>query len=308
MSIAALSDQTPFVEDRIDFTRYIVVPVWYYCNSKCTFCMVERQLGSLPTVDFEKFKKIVINVINEGKYDCLILSGGEVTTFERLPEYVEYAASFGWFRKIQIQSNGRRLANRDYVRRLVDAGLNEFFISMHGLEEVHDAVTCAKGGYKETIKGIENLADAGVKILSNTVLTTQNLHGLVPLMTYLRDLPVREMQIWNYFPMASSDRKNLLVRMEDFLQVLPELLETVRPSGKPLVLKSFPECFGRLVNATFDNNFPLNLIHDDFWDNFGENAFGQCIYKDACSRKTCWGLANAYVEKFGDGSGLLAPI
>ena len=35
----------------------------------------------------------------------------------------------GWFETIQIQTNGRKLAEPAYLRRLIEAGVNEFFIS-----------------------------------------------------------------------------------------------------------------------------------------------------------------------------------
>lgn len=294
---------------RLDFTRYVVVPIWYYCNSKCTFCMVERQIANLPTVEFATFQKMIHNIINEGRYDNLILSGAEVTIFDQLEKYVRYAASFGWFQRIQIQTNARRLANPALTAKLIDAGLNEFFISMHGREEVHDAVTRAKGGYKETLRGFENLRQyPHVNLMTNTVLNTQNFHDLVPLMEMLATWPTSEMHIWNYFPMAQRDTRELLVNLRDFRAVLPQVLDAVRPSGKPLVLKSFPECLSLGDPGIFDNHFPPNLIDNDFWDDFQTNGFGKCAYKAQCSAKICWGLSDAYVKKYGPELDLLTPL
>jgi hypothetical protein len=294
---------------RIDFDTYVVVPVWYYCNSKCTFCMVEKQIGELPTVDFEKFKLIVLGIVRHRKHRNLVLSGAEVTTFEQLDRFVSYAASFNYFERIQIQTNARRLKDAAYVQKLVDAGLNEFFVSMHGLEDVHDEVTEAKGGYRETIQGIENLAlHPEVNLITNTVLTQQNFAGLLPLLQHLCDLPTTEMHLWNYFPMAGTDTRNLIVDLKEFFAILPDILAIVEPSGKPLVLKGFPECLSLGKPGYFDNRFPLNLIDKAFWDNFDENQFGKCIYKSVCSAKGCFGLSSAYVTKHGDERDLLSPI
>lgn len=293
---------------RIDYDTYVVVPVWYYCNSKCTFCMVERQIAELPTVTLEQFKTIVQGIIDFGKYENLILSGAEVTTFPQLDQYVAYAASTGWFKRIQIQTNARRLADRDLTRRLIDAGLNEFFISMHGLEEVHDHITEAPGGWRETMQGIANLGEyPHVNIITNTVLTQQNFPTLLPLIQMICDLPVSELHMWNFFPMAGEDRHNLLVNLKEFFALLPDILAIVERSGKPMVFKGFPECLSLGRPGFFDNNFPLNLIDKAFWDNFDENQFGRCQYKPVCKAKTCFGLSSAYVKKFGHESDLLCP-
>jgi MoaA/NifB/PqqE/SkfB family radical SAM enzyme len=134
---------------RINFDRYATVPVWYHCNSKCSICMLEQHIGLLPTVGLEEFQRIVAEIVNHAEHDCLIVSGAEITTFEPLELYVRFARSLDWFRTIQIQTNGRRLAGKDYARRLVEAGVNEFFISFHGTEPIHDAITGVKGSFRE---------------------------------------------------------------------------------------------------------------------------------------------------------------
>jgi MoaA/NifB/PqqE/SkfB family radical SAM enzyme len=305
----ALSPSAPAAKyQRIDYQKYVVIPIWYHCNSKCTFCMVEKQMGELPTVDFDNFKRIVSNIVQTGQHENLILSGGEVTTFDQLEKYVAYAGSLGWFKRIQIQTNARRLSNKDYTQRLLDAGLNEFFISLHGLEEVQDAVTEIRGGYRETMRGFEHVAAAGANIITNTVLTRQNFDGLLPLFEMIAASAATEMHMWNYFPMAGDDSKNLLVNMKDFFNLLPDILAIVERVQKPLVFKGFPECLSLGEPGFFDNRFPLNLIDKAFWDNFDENEFGRCIYKSVCKAKICMGLSKPYRDKFGNEADLLTPF
>jgi MoaA/NifB/PqqE/SkfB family radical SAM enzyme len=294
---------------RINYAKYVVVPVWYYCNSKCTFCMVEKQIGELPKVDFPGFQKIVRVIIEEGEKENLILSGAEVTTFDQLENYIRFARSLGYFKRIQIQTNARRLANADFTNRLLDAGLDEAFVSLHGTEATHDLITEAPGGYPETMQGIENLVSRpGFNLITNTVLNKRNFANLRELFTMLVQMPVSEMHMWNFFPMAGEDRHDLLVNMKEFYAFLPELLEIIEPSGKPLVLKGFPECLSLGAPGIFDNQFPRNLIDTAFWDNFDENQFGNCVYKSQCAAKQCFGLSHAYVKKFGEERDLLCPI
>jgi MoaA/NifB/PqqE/SkfB family radical SAM enzyme len=293
---------------RINFDRYATVPVWYHCNSKCSICMLEQHIGLLPTVGLEEFQRIVAEIVNHAEHDCLIVSGAEITTFEPLELYVRFARSLDWFRTIQIQTNGRRLAGKDYARRLVEAGVNEFFISFHGTEPIHDAITGVKGSFREAVDAVGNLAAMpGVSLLSNTVFNTQNAASLPALAEFLVTLPVSEIQIWNYFPMAPTDSKGLVANLRELLAVLPRLNAIVAPSGKPLVLKSFPECLPVGDPAVVDNVLSFTLIDDAYWKDFRTQRFGLCVHKPICEAKHCYGLCEAYREKFGDERELLKP-
>lgn len=292
---------------RIDLKRYAVIPVWYGCNSSCTICMLSNVRGRLGTVDFADFSGLITRLVNERRYDSLILSGAEVTTFSHLEQYVRYAASFGWFRKIQIQTNGRRLVDREYVKQLVAAGVNEFFVSVHGLDDTHDAITRIPGSYAAVMEGIANLAGFPVHIISNTVLTASNYRGLVALFAKLCASPVHEMQLWNFFPMERTDRRDLVVSMADLRALLPDISSAIAVSGKSLVLKGFPECLSPEGPCFVNSDFPLNLIQDDFWSEFSKNGFGACVHRERCSSRECWGLSSAYIEKYGDERHLLSP-
>jgi MoaA/NifB/PqqE/SkfB family radical SAM enzyme len=262
----------------------------------------------LPVIDFEAFKTLVTGIKNEGMYENLVLSGAEVTTFPDLGKYVRYAASLGWFKKIQIQTNGRRLSESAYLESLIDSGLNEFFISIQGLEETHDAITRTRGSFKETMEAVRNLGRFDVNVISNTVLTKTNFPDIVPLMALLSKEAFSEIHLWNFFPMESVDSRDLLVSMRDFRELLPQVLSSLKTAKKPFVLKNFPECLSIGENGFFDGGLPVTLIDEAYWRRFRENRFGSCICRDRCEAKSCWGLSGAYVRKFGDERDLVSPI
>jgi len=295
---------------RIDFSSYCVMSVWFGCNNRCTICMLSEVQERLPSLSFDRFKEVTNDLAREGRYENLILSGGEVTTFDDLDRYVQFAASIGWFKRIQIQTNGRRLADRRYVEHLVNCGVNEFFVSVQGFEETHDAVTRVPGSFRQAMAGIDNLAAYGVNIISNTVLTKANLTEIERLIDFLTGDPVNEVQLWNFFPMERTDRGNRLVSLREFTQVLPHLASSAARTRKPIVLKSFPECLSVGPPLFFDSVFPATVLPDLFWKQFGECGFGRCIHRErnACLDQECWGLSSAYVQKYGDERELLRPI
>jgi MoaA/NifB/PqqE/SkfB family radical SAM enzyme len=293
---------------KVDLTKYIVLSIWFGCNNNCTICMLSGMKEALPPIDFEDFKRVIMGVRDDGRYENLILSGAEVTTFDDLEKYVRFAASLGWFKKIQIQTNGRRLGDKEYLRRLVGWGVNEFFISIHGLKEVHDTITQAPGSFEETLKGLKNLQDHDVNVISNTVLTRVNLHDIPRLMTLLSRERVSEIHVWNFFPMERRDTKNLVVSMRSFVPLLSEVLGTLRSAGKALVLKSFPECLAAGEPGFFDSLFPVTVLPGLFWRQFGESGFGACVHRERCKAWQCWGLSSAYIHRYGDERDLLRPV
>ncbi|HYL79600.1 MAG TPA: radical SAM protein [Candidatus Acidoferrum sp.] len=294
--------------ERVHLGEYVVISLCFKCDNDCRICMLGEMKGELPPLDFESFRRVTTAIVREGRFENLILSGGEVTTFEELGKYAQFAASLGWFKRIHIQTNGRRLRDRQYLEYLLACGINEFFVSLYGLDGVHDGMTRIPGSFRETMEGLAQLEGFDVNVISNTVLTKANLQDIPRLMRVLSRGKVSEMQLWNYFPMERTDSKDLVVSLTDLMGLLGELYPILREGGKPLVLKGFPECLPIEPPAQVDNLFPATVLPDPFWCQFSENGFGWCTYRDRCASRTCWGLSSAYVGKYGDGRDHLSPL
>lgn len=60
------------------------------------------------------------NILEEcSDYGEVVFTGGEVTLRNDLPELVEYARNLG-YQDIQIQTNGRRFAYKNYCKKLIN--------------------------------------------------------------------------------------------------------------------------------------------------------------------------------------------
>jgi MoaA/NifB/PqqE/SkfB family radical SAM enzyme len=293
---------------RVDLSKYIVISIWFGCNNNCSICMLSGLKSKLSPIGFDNFKRIVTDIANTREFESLILSGADVTTFKDLDKYIQFAASLGYFKKIQIQTNGRRLSDKKYLKYLIDCGVNEFFLSIQGLEKMHDTITQNLGSFRETMNGIKNLEEFDVNVISNTVLTKNNIKDIPMLFKTLAEKKISEIHMWNFFPMENTSPENLMVDLKTVIQLLPDLYNAIGPSGKPLVLKSFPECLPIKDPGFFDNFFPVTVLPDEFWRKFSECGFGICCHRDACKLKSCWGLSKAYIEQFGDEQDLLSPV
>ena len=299
--------------NRIDFRRYCVISIWFGCNNSCPICMLSKVKDNLPMVGYEVFKRVMIYLMREVRYENIILSGAEVTTFADLEKYVRFTASLGCFKKIQIQTNGRRLCDRGYLESLVRSGVNEFFVSIHGFEKTHEAATGVRGSFRQTLEGLRNLSRCqDVNVISNTVLTNDNWPEIPEFVRFLGKQCVSEIHIWNYFPMEDGKYSNndLIVPVGRLRSMLPELEDAARQAGKALVLKSFPMCLPVNPPVYLDSVFPETVLPDLFWKEFDKCGFGQCAHRQEgqCVSRECWGLSSSYMQMFGNERKLLTPI
>ncbi len=272
--------------------------------------MLSDLKSKLRPVGYQRFQEMLSDIRKEGRYQNLILSGAEVTTFNKLQKYARYAASLNYFKKIQIQTNGRRLADINYVKDLIECGVNEFFVSIHGLRQTHDAITRRTGSFEQTWTGLQNLTGFDVNVISNTVVTKKNFHNIVHLMRLLHGKKLGETHLWNFFAMEKADTGNNLVQLNHVVTLFPKLRDIANGSNIPIVFKNFPECLPAKPPLYIDSRLAETLIPEPYWRAFAQNQFGLCLYRNngACKARHCWGLSSAYVGKYGYERHLLSPM
>ena len=281
--------------------EYVEMTVHFKCNLKCQHCMIEDTMDWLKPESMENFQDLLDKNAREQLWKGLILTGSEVTLRRDLPELAKRARQHG-FEHVRTQTHGMKRANNDYCHELVDAGIDQYFISVTASDAAtHDKITKVKGSFDKTMKGLENLDQfSNVTTLTNTVITAlsyQHLALLVERLSHLKRL--LQMDFWTYWPMSESDDKNLIV---SHLEVLPYLKEVIRLAelhNRAMELKNFPECLLGREREVLNNGQPKLIIDPDFWNEFTRNGFHQCMYRDRCASEQCLGLNTAYVRKYG---------
>src|SRR5262249_40186836 len=108
---------------------YVEVTVHFRCNLACVHCMIEGTMDWLRPESDEQLGKILALNARERKWKGLTLPGSEVTLRSDLPDLARSARDHG-FEHVRIQTHGTRLADPRYCRQLVDAGIDEYFISV----------------------------------------------------------------------------------------------------------------------------------------------------------------------------------
>jgi cyclic pyranopterin phosphate synthase len=288
--------------------RDLAVTVEFHCNSACRFCIVQEGMNRFRGVPFDRFRDIVDENLRSRKYDRVVFTGGEVTLENDLFRFVDYARESKAFQAMRVQTNGRRLADKEFARKIVAAGINEFFISLHGdSAAVHDDITQRPGSFDELIGCLANLAELGVRRVTNSVVTTRNFRSLPGIVDIAARYGVEQMEIWNYLPMEDqADERNLIAPLSDILPVLLQALDRAEGKQIPVLVKYFPRCLLGSHGAQLDNGQPDTVIVESFWDTFPKF---NCLYEAKCEHSDeCLGLQHPYINKFGWEESRLQPV
>lgn len=155
------------------------VSVGFTCNNSCLFCMESKKESRYETVkgfiatnhmyrEMDKYRNV--KKIGFGR--------GEPTLNPDLPKYVAYAKKKG-YTEIAVISNGRQYKDKKFCRKLIENGVTEFIVSLHGhTSQLHESLTRGKNGFSETIQGLKNLSelkkDFHFRIVISHVVTKVN--------------------------------------------------------------------------------------------------------------------------------------
>lgn len=297
------------LRDQVHPTRFrdLAVTVDFHCNSACTFCIVQEGMNNYRGVPFERFVAIAEENLRSQKYDRVIFTGGEVTLEKSLLQFVTHARDSGAFRHVRLQTNGRKLADPAFTKELVDSGIDEFFVSLHGdTAALHDRVTQRPGSFDELISGFQNLQAHPVRRITNTVVHSTNAGAFEGIVDVAHVHGVSEMEFWYYLPMEDhNDERNLIAPLDEAMPSLRRALDRCAALGLRSVTKYVPRCLLGEHGATLDNSQPDTIIVESFWDEFPRFA---CLYEALCDHSDeCLGLSHDYVRKFGWEDKTLVP-
>jgi MoaA/NifB/PqqE/SkfB family radical SAM enzyme len=166
----------------------------YTCNERCVFCASD--LTNSPSVGVNRQLSIdaVRAWISERRPragDEVQLAGGEPTLHKDLFEIIRLFAAH--CSAITLFTNGVRLANRDYARQAIEAGLSEFQIALFGATpDAHDAITRRRGSFAATIEALNQLsANRGrrrVSIVVRLLVAKQCVEALPDIVHAVRQL------------------------------------------------------------------------------------------------------------------------
>jgi len=154
------------------------------CNNDCLFCFEEdRELRFVvnSAMTLERATEILSRERQVSGLEEVVFTSGEPTLLESLPQLVSVARALE-YRNIALMTNGRRLGHPGYLASLVEAGLNQVQVGLHGGKaSTHDGITSSEGSFQQTLRGLEALSGfsrGAIQLSTSTVMVRENLAEL----------------------------------------------------------------------------------------------------------------------------------
>ncbi|MBW2455166.1 MAG: radical SAM protein [Deltaproteobacteria bacterium] len=223
--------------------RRIDVKAGFTCNNRCHFCVQGDKRHQHPDKTTEEVKAL----LTTGRKDAdeVVLTGGEVTIRDDLPELVRHARDLG-FRVIQVQTNGRMLSHRPFVAELVDAGVTEVGPAIHApTAALHDELTRSPGSFRQTLKGVRNAKALSLPVITNSVIVQSNVAHLPALARLLVALEVAQFQLAFVHPLGTAAERfaSVVPRLSEVQPAVLRALAIGQAAGVRCMTEAIPLCF-----------------------------------------------------------------
>lgn len=159
------------------------------CNNNCVFCMEEDRDGRYVNNSAMTPERVRWMLDSHRGAEEVCFTSGEPTTRPELADFATWAKSLA-YRRISVMTNGRRLSHLPYAAALAKAGMNRFYISIHGhTKKLHEGLTRTPDSFEQTVAGLDSIAKLkrfGVELHTSTVVTERNLPHMTEIYRFLR--------------------------------------------------------------------------------------------------------------------------
>jgi len=287
--------------------NWIEIGVGFGCNCRCRVCPSATQ-SQVPDMSTEEIAGWLEQSRERGAKHVWF-GGGEPSLHPGLIRSIEHARELGYDR-IRIQTNGIRFAYLPFTQRCLDAGANEFSLSIKGADAAtHNRVTRNPDSFDHLIQGTKNLVAEGARVEGDILITSQSMTRLADAVERFAGLGVGRFTFWlaSLFGMEGKGLEPLVPGMTDLMPYLESAFEAADRVGAaattlhtpPCVLK--PEYRQRYVHA---GTWKLDVITPGSEPFAAEKSLIEGgVYLETCAgcdmRSGCLGLRKDYLDLFG---------
>jgi radical SAM protein with 4Fe4S-binding SPASM domain len=181
LEIIAPFSKAPSAPYRMDLA------ITYRCNNDCSHCYNARPrtFPELTTSEWE----LILNHLWELGIPHVVFTGGEPTLRQDLLALIALAEKNGQI--TGLNTNGRLLADRTYLQKLIDAGLDHVQITLESHDPViHNQMVNAKHAWDQTVAGLRNVLETRLFVMTNTTMLRPNSPYLEKTIEFLAELGV----------------------------------------------------------------------------------------------------------------------
>ncbi len=237
-----------FDRSLVQYPTLSEIAVTYGCQNRCQFCYAssphrekEHKLMSTDEVCL-----VMDKIYHQAHVPSLSFTGGEATLRPDLPALIRYGDKLGL--RVNLISNGIRLADADYAKTLATAGLASAQISLEAATpELHDIIVGRSGAFLDTVAGVKHMQALGLHVHINTTLNSLNLDVADDLIRFAaRTLKLKTLSMNMVIRTGEALRqggKHVGVTYTEVGERLPALIEVAKAEGIRFVWYSpIPYC------------------------------------------------------------------
>ena len=233
--------------------------ITHACNLRCAHCGVAAGIPGEDELSTGETFALLDNISESGT-DFIMLLGGEPLVREDILEIVAYASK----RFCVLMCTNGTLLDREYTRRLQEAGVWYMGISLDGASaRTHDSVR-GEGSYERTLTGIRNCVDAGFPVCLMATISKLNISELPDMLKLGSDLRASDFAVRDFIPCGRGGRITHLALSKEERRLMCEYLAARRAETGPLMMDS---ALNDTRRSGFTAELPMNINLPDepYW-------------------------------------------
>lgn len=246
------------------------------CNNKCLMCHSDTNYA--PDYTSEDVSKKISECI-DGTENEIQISGGEPTMRKDLVKILENIKLRNKKARIQINSNGRMFAYKEYVDK-VKPFIKSVTTEIHGhTEEIHDEITQVDGSFKQTLKGIKNLLKEDIEVNIVILVNKINYNHLEDIARLIKSETSGARTFFHYTWFENHAKENkdrLFIKIAEIPQYLEPALDILK---EKVNVMHYPLCIFKQEYHKYIKK--QNFIIDDR-ESYPSTKCEECKLKPNC--------------------------
>jgi MoaA/NifB/PqqE/SkfB family radical SAM enzyme len=226
-------------------TKRAGIDTGWKCNVECKFCYHIFKDTNREPEEVTKVKADILAAKARGNDTIDFVGPGEPSIVPNIGMFIRFAKEIG-LRTCMI-THGIIGATR--LAEIMDAGLDDFLISMHGMDETHNMMVGGiKGARKAQEKTIATIKERGFTYRVNYVINSQNLTDIPEFSRYLAALPQlpRIVNFINFNPhgewSGNVASKDFVADLRAAEPIMDEAVDVLEAAGIGVNLRYYPMC------------------------------------------------------------------
>lgn len=199
------------------------------CNMACKWCYARADgFKSGSTMSLNTFRQILC-VLSETKISRFVLLGGEPTIHEDLPLMIAELKPA----KVVLVTNAVRLADKGYLAKLIDQGLDIVTLSIKGSTEKQYLENTGLACLYSVRQAIENLNELGVQYSVSITFSESLFKTLHDMLRLLKSVGVKTISINYCRPVVLKDGVDMsdIPHPKDMAEQTIQTYDLIQSSG-----------------------------------------------------------------------------